>query len=51
MALTKKSIYSKGHKYPVLLSGIKITGNDNRDYIYSVVQDISEQQQADDVKG
>lgn len=38
----KEYIHKKGHLYPVLLSGIKIKGIDGQDYIWSVVQDISE---------
>lgn len=40
----KEYIHQKGHTYPVLLSGIRITDKAGKDYIWSVVQDISEQQ-------
>lgn len=43
----KEYIHRKGHHYPVLLSGVRITGLDGEDYIWSVVQDISEQQQVE----
>ncbi len=39
----KEYIHKKGHNYPVLLSGIKITDIEGKDFIWSVVQDISEQ--------
>ncbi|WP_428983626.1 PAS domain-containing protein [Psychrosphaera aquimarina] len=45
----KEYIHKKGHTYPVLLSGIKITDNNGQEYIWSVVQDIS-QQKAVEVK-
>lgn len=40
----KEYIHQKGHRYPVLLSGIKITDDNGKDFIWSVVQDISLQQ-------
>ncbi|MBE0365728.1 hypothetical protein PULV_b0370 [Pseudoalteromonas ulvae UL12] len=39
----KEYIHKKGHHYPVLLSGIKITDEQGESFIWSVVQDISEQ--------
>lgn len=44
----KEYIHKEGHVYPVLLSGIKIQEEDGKEYIWSVIQDISEQQQAED---
>lgn len=41
----KEYIHKDGHKYPVLLSGIKISDLDSKDYIWSVAQDISSQKQ------
>ncbi|KMT66810.1 PAS domain S-box protein [Catenovulum maritimum] len=41
----KEYIHKQGHTYPVLLSGIKIAKNDGQEYIWSVVQDISQQKQ------
>ncbi|WP_052141122.1 PAS domain S-box protein [Pseudoalteromonas piratica] len=43
----KEYIHKQGHTYPVLLSGIKITDSDGNDYIWSVVQDISQQQETE----
>lgn len=43
----KEYIHKKGHFYPVLLSGIKIRGMDNEDYIWSVVEDISDRVRAE----
>jgi PAS domain S-box-containing protein len=43
----KEYIHKQGHTYPVLLSGIKITDTDGTDYIWSVVQDISQQQETE----
>jgi PAS domain S-box-containing protein len=40
----KEYIHKAGHHYPVVLSGIRIKTLDGKDYIWSVVQDISEQQ-------
>jgi PAS domain S-box-containing protein len=40
----KEYIHKEGHHYPVVLSGIRIKSFDGKDYIWSVVQDISEQQ-------
>lgn len=40
----KEYIHHQGHKFPVLLSGIKIKDDDDKEYIWSVVQDITEQQ-------
>ena len=42
---SKEYIHKLGHTYPVLLSGVKITEIDGKDYIWSVVQDISLQKQ------
>lgn len=42
----KEYIHKLGHTYPVVLSGIKIRGEDGKDYIWSVIQDISKQEQA-----
>ena len=39
----KEYIHKKGHHYPVLLSGIKITDEQGENFIWSVVQDISAQ--------
>ncbi|KZN43641.1 hypothetical protein N474_20480 [Pseudoalteromonas luteoviolacea CPMOR-2] len=39
----KEYIHKAGHLYPVLLSGIKISGLNGKDYIWSVVQDITKQ--------
>ena len=39
----KEYIHKQGHTYPVLLSGIKIAKSDGKEYIWSVVQDITEQ--------
>ncbi|WP_198673732.1 PAS domain S-box protein [Algibacillus agarilyticus] len=41
----KEYIHKDGHTYPVLLSGIKIVELTGQDYIWSVVQDISQQKQ------
>ncbi|MCF6441049.1 PAS domain S-box protein [Pseudoalteromonas luteoviolacea] len=41
----KEYIHKNGYTFPVLLSGIKITEIDGTDYIWSVVQDISQQKQ------
>ena len=43
----KEYIHKKGHTYPVLLSGVKIRDIVGDEYIWSVVQDISEQQNAE----
>lgn len=43
----KEYIHKQGHTYPVLLSGIKITDTDGEDFIWSVVQDISQQQETE----
>ena len=43
----KEYIHKKGHTYPVLLSGIKITDNNGQEYIWSVVQDISKQKKVE----
>jgi len=43
----KEYIHKRGHTYPVLLFGIKIVGEDGKTHIWSVIQDISEQQQAE----
>jgi PAS domain S-box-containing protein len=40
----KEYIHNQGHKFPVLLSGIKIEDEDGKEYIWSVAQDITEQQ-------
>ncbi|NMH60018.1 ATP-binding protein [Alteromonas ponticola] len=40
----KEYIHRDGHIYPVLLSGVRIKATDGKDCIWSVVQDISEQQ-------
>lgn len=39
----KEYIHKRGHLYPVLLSGIKIAKLNGKEYIWSVVQDITEQ--------
>lgn len=44
----KEYIHKKGHHYPVLLSGIKITDENNKSFIWSVVQDISDQKAAEE---
>ncbi|BDX08542.1 ATP-binding protein [Planctobacterium marinum] len=44
----KHYIHQKGHRYPVLLSGIRIVARDGEEQIWSVVQDISQQQEAED---
>ena len=43
----KEYIHKQGHTYPVLLSGVKIKGDNGKDYIWSVIQDISKQEQAE----
>lgn len=45
----KEYIHKLGHTYPVQLSGVKIKGEDGKDYTWSVIQDISEQQQAENL--
>ncbi|MFC4701287.1 ATP-binding protein [Glaciecola siphonariae] len=45
----KEYIHKNGHTYPVLLSGIRIDDDDGQEYIWSVVQDISEQEKAAEV--
>lgn len=45
----KEYIHKQGHTYPVLLFGIKIEGPDGKTHIWSVVQDISEQQKAENL--
>lgn len=45
----KEYIHKQGHTYPVLLFGIKMQGQDGTEYIWSIVQDISEQQNAEDL--
>ena len=44
---TKEYIHKDGHRYPVLLSGVKINDIDGHDYIWSVVQDITEQKRTE----
>lgn len=39
----KEYIHKNGHTYPVLLSGIKMTDSQNETFIWSVVQDMSQQ--------
>lgn len=41
----KEYIHKKGHTYPVLLSGIEITDIDDKQYIWSVIQDVSVQKE------
>ncbi|WP_440056273.1 PAS domain S-box protein (plasmid) [Pseudoalteromonas sp. T1lg65] len=41
----KEYVHKQGHTYPVLLSGIKIAKSNGTEYIWSVVQDISKQQE------
>ncbi|MEP1385134.1 MAG: ATP-binding protein [Paraglaciecola sp.] len=43
----KEYIHKSGHSYPVQLSGIKIKGEDGKDYTWSVIQDISERHQTE----
>ncbi|GIW22320.1 MAG: hypothetical protein KatS3mg068_1327 [Candidatus Sericytochromatia bacterium] len=38
----KEYIHKQGYRYPVLLSGVKFTDIDNKEYILSVIQDITE---------
>ncbi|WP_026376300.1 PAS domain S-box protein [Aestuariibacter salexigens] len=45
----KEYIHRDGHCYPVLLSGVKIQDNHGQDYIWSVVQDISEQEKVESI--
>ena len=45
----KEYIHKEGHRYPVLLSGIKIRDYDQKEYIWSVVQDISDQFKAQEL--
>ncbi|MFT2092190.1 ATP-binding protein [Paraglaciecola sp. 2405UD69-4] len=45
----KEYIHKLGHTYPVQLSGVKIDGEDGKEYIWSVIQDISEQQQTENL--
>lgn len=44
----KEYIHKNGRRYPVLLNGVKITGENGKDLIWSVVQDISRQKEAED---
>ena len=44
----KEYIHKAGHRYPVLLSGIKIKDLEGKEYIWSVVQDISLQKEHED---
>ena len=44
---TKEYIHRNGHSYPVLLSGLKIARKTGDEYIWSVVQDITEQQKVE----
>ena len=44
----KEYIHKKGHDYPVRLSGIKITDENGDSFIWSVVQDVSEQKAIED---
>ncbi len=44
----KEYFHKDGHRFPVLLSGIKITGLDGAEYIWSVVQDMTERQKAEE---
>lgn len=44
----KEYIHKAGHRYPVLLSGIKIEDLEGKEYIWSVVQDISLQKEYED---
>ncbi|MDM7860739.1 PAS domain S-box protein [Alteromonas sp. ASW11-36] len=39
----KEYIHKHGHRYPVLLSGVRIARSDGEEFIWSVVQDISQQ--------
>lgn len=43
----KEYIHKDGHNYPVLLSGLKIVDEHNEEYIWSVVQDVTSQQEAE----
>lgn len=43
----KEYIHKKGHFYPVLLNGIKITDQNGDEFIWSVVQDISKAKEAE----
>ena len=43
----KEYIHNDGHRFPVLLNGTLITGEDGQTYIWSIVQDISERVSAE----
>ncbi|MEP0355265.1 ATP-binding protein [Paraglaciecola sp.] len=43
----KEYIHKSGYSYPVQMSGVKIEGEDGRDYTWSVIQDISERHQTE----
>ncbi|RXE96898.1 PAS domain S-box protein [Pseudoalteromonas sp. PS5] len=42
----KEYIHKSGHVFPVLLSGIKVADNNGKNFIWSVIQDISSQIEA-----
>ncbi|MDK1287788.1 PAS domain S-box protein [Pseudoalteromonas umbrosa] len=43
----KEYIHKSGNVFPVLLSGIKITDSDDEDFIWSVVQDVTQQKKVE----
>lgn len=43
----KEYIHKQGHRVPVELNGMLITGRDGQDYIWSMVADISDRKQAE----
>ncbi|NKC21445.1 MULTISPECIES: PAS domain S-box protein [Pseudoalteromonas] len=44
----KEYIHKSGHTFHVLLSGIKVTDDNNEDFIWSVIQDISRQKETEE---
>ncbi|TLP80123.1 PAS domain S-box protein [Maribacter sp. ACAM166] len=44
----KEYIHRNGQRYPVLINGVKITGKNGEDLVWSVVKDITRQKKADD---
>jgi len=43
----KEYIHKNGHSVPILLHGIKFTGDNGEEQVYSVIQDISARKQAE----
>lgn len=42
----KEYIHKEGHRVPVRLNGVQITGSDGEKYIWSIVENITEQQES-----